>query len=73
MMKNNQVNEIFEGTLKALAGIYQSDAYDRENDRSGDREMSDDYDRNEEGEIISCCGDVVDEDIMICPTCKEHQ
>ena len=56
--RNNQVNEIFEGTLKALAGIYHP---------------VDDYERNEDGEIISCCGDVVDEDIMICPTCKEHQ
>jgi len=23
-------------------------------------------------DIVSCCGDVVDRDIMICPTCKEH-
>ncbi len=20
----------------------------------------------------SCCGDILDEDIMMCPTCKEH-
>jgi len=20
----------------------------------------------------SCCGDILDDDIMICPTCKEH-
>jgi len=25
-----------------------------------------------ESEGVSCCGDELDEDIMICPTCKEH-
>lgn len=24
------------------------------------------------GEFISCCGDLLDKDIMICPSCKEH-
>jgi len=28
---------------------------------------------DEEGNIISCCGDIVDPDHMICPTCNEHQ
>ena len=23
-------------------------------------------------DIISCCGDVVDQDYMMCPSCKEH-
>lgn len=32
----------------------------------------DPYDRDEEGNLISCCGDILDNDIMICPTCKEH-
>jgi|TARA_R100000081_G_scaffold47917_1_gene22867 Zn finger protein HypA/HybF involved in hydrogenase expression len=27
---------------------------------------------NPRGYIISCCGDEVDQDWMICPTCKEH-
>lgn len=31
-----------------------------------------DYDRDEDGNLISCCGDILDHDIMICPTCKEH-
>ena len=31
-----------------------------------------DYNRDEDGNLISCCGDILDEDIMICPTCKEH-
>ena len=35
-------------------------------------QSSDDYDRDEEGNLLSCCGDILDEDIMICPTCKEH-
>ena len=26
----------------------------------------------EEEELLSCCGDVLDEDIMLCPTCLEH-
>ena len=30
-------------------------------------------DRDEDGNLLSCCGDILDEDIMICPTCKEHQ
>jgi len=31
-----------------------------------------DYDRDEDGNLLSCCGDILDEDIMICPTCHEH-
>ena len=31
-----------------------------------------DYDRDEEGNLISCCGAILDSDIMICPVCKEH-
>lgn len=31
-----------------------------------------DYDRNEDGDLLSCCGDVLDEDRMICATCGEH-
>lgn len=23
-------------------------------------------------DIISCCGDIVDQDYMMCPSCKEH-
>ena len=23
-------------------------------------------------DIYSCCGDILDRDIMMCPTCKEH-
>lgn len=23
-------------------------------------------------DLYSCCGDVVDQDYMMCPTCKEH-
>jgi len=33
----------------------------------------DGYPIDEEGNIISCCGDIVDPDHMICATCKEHQ
>lgn len=29
-------------------------------------------DVNEDGELLSCCGDVLNEDNMICPTCFEH-
>ena len=25
-----------------------------------------------EADMYSCCGDVLDEDIMMCPSCKEH-
>ena len=31
-----------------------------------------DYDHDEDGNMISCCGDVLDPDYMICPSCGEH-
>jgi hypothetical protein len=31
-----------------------------------------DYDRDEDGNLISCCGAILDEDVMICPVCLEH-
>ena len=33
---------------------------------------SDADDRDEDGNLLSCCGSILDEDIMICPTCGEH-
>lgn len=36
------------------------------------KDVYSDYDRNEDGNLISCCGNILDPDIMICPTCKEH-
>ena len=35
-------------------------------------EDSEGYSLDEDGRRLSCCGDVLDEDYMICPTCKEH-
>lgn len=29
-------------------------------------------DEEAEDELLSCCGDELDPDVMICPTCKEH-
>jgi hypothetical protein len=26
----------------------------------------------QKADIYSCCGDILDRDIMMCPTCKEH-
>ena len=31
-----------------------------------------DYETDEDGNLISCCGDILDEDVMICKTCGEH-
>ena len=31
-----------------------------------------DYDIDEDGNMLSCCGDILDPDNMICKTCKEH-
>ncbi len=32
-----------------------------------------DYDRDEDGNLLSaCCAEILDEDNMICPECKEH-
>ncbi len=33
---------------------------------------SEGYELNENMERTSCCGDVLDPDIMMCPSCKEH-
>ncbi len=33
---------------------------------------ADGYDLNENMERLSCCGYVLDNDIMMCPSCKEH-
>ena len=30
------------------------------------------YELDEDGNRLSCCGDILDEDFMICPSCKEH-
>ena len=30
------------------------------------------YELDEDGRRLSCCGDVLDPDVMICPICKEH-
>jgi hypothetical protein len=30
------------------------------------------YDLDEDGNIISCCGQIVDPDVMRCPDCKEN-
>ena len=35
-------------------------------------EFYDDYDRDEDGNLLSCCGAILDPDCMICPICKEH-
>jgi hypothetical protein len=61
-MKNLSSEEILK-TIKVITDDY----------RKNHLPNHDDYDHDEEGNIISCCGDIVDEDIMICPTCKEHQ
>jgi hypothetical protein len=31
-----------------------------------------DYDYDEDGNMLSCCGEVLDPDLMLCPICKEH-
>ena len=35
-------------------------------------EDEDGYELDEDGNRLSCCGDVLDPDFMICPSCKEH-
>ena len=36
------------------------------------KQEASDYDLDENGDMLSCCGAVLDEDIMICPICGEH-
>ena len=35
-------------------------------------EQDPDYDHDDEGNRLSCCGEILDDDIMICMRCKEH-
>jgi hypothetical protein len=35
-------------------------------------EDDDGYELDEDGNRLSCCGDILDPDIMLCPSCKEH-
>ena len=35
-------------------------------------EDEDGYELDEDGNRLICCGDVLDPDFMICPSCKEH-
>jgi len=35
-------------------------------------DFTEDYEKDDEGNMLSCCGDILDPDNMICPTCKEH-
>ena len=32
----------------------------------------DEEDINEDGDLLSCCGEILDEDFMICTKCGEH-
>ena len=49
-----------------------SDDYDYEID-TDDFEINDPLSEIEKhADIYSCCGDILDKDYMICPTCKEH-
>ena len=53
-------------TFLLSIGLYNAFKFKRENN------LYSDYDIDEDGNLISCCGDILDADIMICPTCKEH-
>ena len=33
---------------------------------------SEGYELDQDGNRYSCCGDILDPDIMMCPSCKEH-
>ena len=36
-------------------------------------EIFEDYERDEDDNLLSpCCGEILDEDVMLCPECKEH-
>jgi len=52
--------------------IYITDDYDYEISTE-DFEVGDSIQQIfSRADIYSCCGDVLDKDIMVCPTCKEH-
>ena len=34
--------------------------------------IDDGYEYDNHGNALSCCGEFLDPDIMICPVCKEH-
>lgn len=31
-----------------------------------------DYETDENGNLLSCCGEILNTDVMICPVCGEH-
>lgn len=38
-----------------------------------ENDIYEDYERDEDGNLLSaCCGEMLDEDNMLCPECKEH-
>jgi uncharacterized protein YpiB (UPF0302 family) len=64
-LKHSNMNDINDKIIKALEDKVriQEDIINLLNQR---------IEELEEDELLSCCGDELDPDIMICPTCKEH-
>ena len=60
--KPQEKDYAIEGQYKKALGLYLQDMH----------LLYGEYDRDQDGNILSCCGDILDEDVMICPTCKEH-
>ena len=69
--------KIFETAYNDLQDfIYDDPCLENDIYSDYDRDEPDfysDYPRDEDGNLISaCCGEILDEDVMLCPECKEH-
>ncbi len=49
-----------------------SDDYDYEIDLDEFEMFEEKHKIFQKADIYSCCGDILDRDFMMCPTCKEH-
>ncbi|MFY0655046.1 MAG: hypothetical protein JXQ96_23660 [Cyclobacteriaceae bacterium] len=61
--KRLQGSKLSKKIVEYLKNVYYSNLYGFD---------VSDYDLDEEGNIISCCGHIVDPDVMRCPECKEN-
>ena len=65
----NSIKKIMK-TFETAYNDLQDIIYD---DPCKENDIFEDYERDEDGNLLSaCCGEILDEDVMICMVCKEH-
>ena len=69
------IEKTMDDAIKKLGGLFNPNPVEELNkiiEETFPDTDSEGYDLDEDGNRLSCCGDVLDPDFMICPTCKEH-